>query len=84
MNLGEHFTSISKVESYLYEWYFHPYVTPPKASSVNVGAPIVQAPQLSESDSPQLQNPLSIDNNKGSSTQSPPKPTHNLVLTKDK
>ena len=27
MNLGEDFTSISKMESYLYEWYFHPYVT---------------------------------------------------------
>ena len=23
MNLEEYFTSISKVESYLYEWYFH-------------------------------------------------------------
>ena len=23
MNLGEHSTSIYKVESYLYEWYFH-------------------------------------------------------------
>ena len=48
---------------------------PPKASSVNIGAPRIQAPQLSKSDSPQVHIPLSTDNNKGSSPQSPPKIT---------
>ena len=57
---------------------------PPKATSVNIGAPIVQTPKVRESDVLQVQNPLNTDNNRGSSTQTPPKPTHNLVLTKDK
>ena len=56
---------------------------PPKATSVKIGAPIMQAPQLSESDSPQVQNPLSTDNNKGGSVLNPPKPTINLVPKKD-
>ena len=54
-----------------------------KAKSVKIGAPIVRAPQLSESDSPQVQNPLSTDNNKGGSVLIPPKPTINLVPKKD-
>ena len=56
---------------------------PLKASSVNLGAPRIQAPQLSKSDSPQVQISLSTNNNKGSSTKSPPKPTQDLVHTKD-
>ena len=56
---------------------------PPKATSVKIGAPIVWAPQLSESDSPQVQNPLSTNNNKGGSVLNPPKPTINLVPKKD-
>ena len=56
---------------------------PPKTSSVNLGAPMIQAPQLSKSDSPQAQIPLSTDNNKGSSPKSPPKPTQDLVHAKD-
>ena len=40
---------------------------PPDASSVNIGAPRVQAPHLSKSDSPQVHIPLSTNNNKGSS-----------------
>ena len=56
---------------------------PPKAASVKIGAPIMRAPQLSESDSPQVQTPLSTDNNKGGSVQNPPKPTNNLVPKKD-
>ena len=55
----------------------------PKATSVDIGAPIVQAPQLSESDSPQVQNPLSTNINKGASVLNPPKPTINLVPEKD-
>ena len=54
-----------------------------KATSVKIGAPIAWAPQLSESDSPQVQNPLSTDNNKGGSVLIPPKPTMNLVPKKD-
>ena len=54
---------------------------PPKASSVNLGAPRIQAPQLSKSDSPQVQI-SSTDNNKGSSHKSPPKPTQDLVHAK--
>ena len=50
---------------------------------MNIDAPRVQAPQLSKSDSPQVHIPLSTDNNKGSSPKSPPKPTQNLVHTKD-
>ena len=53
-----------------------------KATSVNIGAPIVWAPQLSESDSPQVQNTLSTNNNKGGSIQNPPKPNMNLVPKK--
>ena len=45
--------------------------------------PIVRAPQLSESDSPQVQNSLSTDNNKGGSVLIPLKPTINLVPKKD-
>ena len=56
---------------------------PPKATSVKIGAPIAWAPQLSESDSPQVQNPLSTNNNKGGSVLIPPKPTINLVPKKD-
>ena len=56
---------------------------PPKASDVNIGAPRIQAPQISKSDSPQVQIPLSTNNNKGSSPKSPPKPTQDLVHTKD-
>ena len=41
------------------------------------------APQLSENDSPQVQNPLSTNNNKGGSVLIPPKPTINLVPKKD-
>ena len=55
---------------------------PPKATSVKIGAPIVRAPQLSEIDSPQVQNPLSANNNKGGSEVIPPKPTINLVTKK--
>ena len=54
-----------------------------KATSVNIGAPIVWAPQLSESDSAQVQNPLGTNNNKGGSLLSPPKPAINLVPKKD-
>ena len=36
-----------------------------------------------ESDSPQVQNPLSTDNNKGGSVLNPPKPAINLVPKKD-
>ena len=57
---------------------------PPKATSVNIGAPIVQAPQLSKGDSPKVHTPIYTDNNKGSSTKSAPKPSHNLVPTKYK
>ena len=57
---------------------------PPKAASVKIGVPIVWAPQLSESDSPQVQNPLSTNNNKGGSILIPPKPTINLVPKKKK
>ena len=46
---------------------------PPKASSMNIVAPRVQASQLSKSDSPQVHIPLSTNNNKGSSPISPPK-----------
>ena len=56
---------------------------PPKTTSVKIGAPIVWAPQLSESDSPQAQNPLSTDNNKGGSVLNPPKPPINLLPKKD-
>ena len=55
----------------------------PKAISVNVGAPRVHAPQLSESDSPQVHIPLSTNNNKGRSPKNQPKPTQALVHTKD-
>ena len=55
---------------------------PPKASSVNIGAPRIQAPQLHKSDSPQVQIPLSTNNNKGSSPKSPPKPTQDLGVCK--
>ena len=42
------------------------------------------APQISESGSPQVQNPLSTDdNNKGGSVLNPPKPAINLVPKKD-
>ena len=47
-----------------------------KATSVKIGAPIVWAPQLSESDSPQVQNPFSTDNNKGGSVQKSSKAHH--------
>ena len=43
----------------------------------------VQAPQLSESDSLEVLNPLSTNNNKGGSVLNPPKPTINLVPKKD-
>ena len=56
---------------------------PPKATSVKIGAPIEQTPQLSESDSPQVQNPLNTNNNKGGSVLNPPKPTIDLVPKKD-
>ena len=56
---------------------------PPKAPSVNLGAPKIQASKLSKSDSPQVQTPLSTDNNKGSSPKSPPKPTQDLVHAKE-
>ena len=56
---------------------------PPKAKSVKIGAPIVRAPQLSESGSPQGPNLMSTDNNKGGSVVIPPKPTINLVPKKD-
>ena len=54
-----------------------------KDESVKIGAPIMRAPQLSESDSPQVQNPLSTNNNKGGSVLIPAKPTINLVPKKD-
>ena len=38
---------------------------------------------VSGSDSPQIQNPLSTDNNKGGYVLNPPKPTNNLVPKKD-
>ena len=50
---------------------------------MNIGAPIVQAPQSSEGESPKVQNPLSTNNNKGSLLLNPPKPTINLVPKKD-
>ena len=50
---------------------------------MNIGVPIVWAPQLSESDSPQVQNPLNTNNNKGGSIQNPPKSNINLVPKKD-
>ena len=50
---------------------------------MNIGAPVVQAPQLSESDSPQVQNPISTDNNKDGSIQNPTKPTINMMPKKD-
>ena len=56
---------------------------PPKATSVKIGAAIVWAPQLSESDSPQVQNPLGTNNNKDGSVLNPPKPTINEVPKKD-
>ena len=56
---------------------------PPKAPSVSLGAPKLQAPQLSKRGSPQVQIPLSTNNNKGSSPKSPPKPTQDLVHAKD-
>ena len=56
---------------------------PQKATSMNIDAPIMQAPQLSESDSPKVKNPLSTNNNKGSLLLNPPKPTINLVPKKD-
>ena len=56
---------------------------PPKATSVKIGAPIVQAPQISESDSPQVQNLLTTDNNKGGLVINPLKPAINLVSKKD-
>ena len=56
---------------------------PPKASSVNIGAPRIQAPQLCKMIVPQVQIPLSTNNNKGSSPKSPPKPTQDLVYAKD-
>ena len=43
----------------------------------------MQAPQLSENDSPQVKNPLSTDNNKGGSVLNPPKSTINLAPKKD-
>ena len=43
----------------------------------------MQAPQLSESNSPKVQNPLSTNNNKGGSVLNPLKPTINLVPKKD-
>ena len=58
---------------------------PPKAMSVNLHVPIlVWSSQSSKCDSPQVHKPLSTDNKRGSSPKSPPKPTHNLVYTKDK
>ena len=51
---------------------------------MNIGALIVQAPQLSESDSPEVHTQLSTNNNIGSSPKSLPKPTYNLMHTKDK
>ena len=50
---------------------------------MNIGAPRVQAPQLSKSDSPWVHITLSTDNNKGSSPKSPPKPTQDLLHPKD-
>ena len=57
---------------------------PLKVTSVNIGAHIVQAPELSKGDSSKAHIPISTDNNKGSSTKSPPKPIHILVLPNDK
>ena len=54
-----------------------------KAKCVNIGAPIVWVPQLSESNSLRSQNPSSADNNKGVSVLNPPKLTINLVPKKD-
>ena len=56
---------------------------PPKATSVKIGPSIAQAPQLSESDSPQVQCLFSTNNNKGVPVINPPKPTINLVSKKD-
>ena len=47
-----------------------------RQKSVEIGAPIVQAPQLSESDSPQVQKPLITDNNKGGSVLKSSKAHH--------
>ena len=57
---------------------------PQKVTSVNIGAPRVQAPQIKKSDSPQVYIPLSTNINKGSSPKSPPKPTTYVVLANDK
>ena len=40
-------------------------------------------PRLNERDSPQVQNPVSTDNNIGNFISHPPKPTNNLVPSKD-
>ena len=44
---------------------------------------IHSAGTLGESDSPQVQNPFSTNNNKGGSVLNPPKTTINLVPKKD-
>ena len=56
----------------------------PKATNVNIGAPRVQAPKLSKSDSPQVHIAASTNNNKGSAPKSPLKPIQDWVHTKDK
>ena len=59
-------------------------LVPTKATSVNIGAPlVVWIPQSSVGDSPQVLNPMSTDNNKGGSILSCPKPAINLVPKKD-
>ena len=59
-------------------------LVPPKASSVNMSALLIRIDLHSNGhDSPQVQNPMNTDNNKGGSILSPPKPTINLLPKKD-
>ena len=55
-----------------------------KATSVIMSDLIIRSELHSNGiDSPQVQNPLSINNNKDGSVLSPPKPTINLAPKKD-
>ena len=57
---------------------------PWKATSVIMSDLLIRSELHSNgSDSPQVQNPLSTDNNKDDSVVSPPKPTINLVPKTD-
>ena len=57
---------------------------PSKATSINMITLLIRSELHSNgSDSPQVQNPFSTDNNKGGSILSPQKPTINTVPKKD-